>query len=246
MANYKLTFCYDGTRYRGWQNQNNVTNTIQHKMEMVLSDILHEPTSLQASGRTDAGVHAHMQVANFHSSQDLETDKILSQLRHQLPQDIGALILEKAPDDFHARLNCTGKTYRYFLWNSEDPCVFQRRYRTVLTEPLDLVSMQNAATLFLGTHDFSAFTSSRNKKHSSVRTIREITIRKEGPEIIMEYSADGFLYNMVRIIAGTLEKVGMGVYPPEYVKEILDSRDRRLSAPKAAARGLTLMEIRYL
>ena len=159
MANYKLTFCYDGTRYRGWQNQNNVTNTIQHKMEMVLSDILHEPTSLQASGRTDAGVHAHMQVANFHSSQDLETDKILSQLRHQLPQDIGALILEKAPDDFHARLNCTGKTYRYFLWNSEDPCVFQRRYRTVLTEPLDLVAMQKAATLFLGTHDFSAFTS---------------------------------------------------------------------------------------
>ena len=245
MANYKLTFCYDGTRYRGWQNQNNVTNTIQHKMEMVLSDILHEPTSLQASGRTDAGVHAHMQVANFHSSQDLETDKILSQLRHQFPQDIGALILEKVPDDFHARLNCTGKTYRYFLWNSEDPCVFQRRYRTVLTEPLDLVSMQNAATLFLGTHDFSAFTSSRNKKHSSVRTIRDITIRKEGPEIIMEYSADGFLYNMVRILTGSLIEVGLGEKTKEDLIDALESGIRADAGFTAPPQGLFLWNVEY-
>ena len=245
MANYKLTFCYDGTRYRGWQNQNNVTNTIQHKMEMVLSDILHEPTSLQASGRTDAGVHAHMQVANFHSSQDLETDKILSQLRHQLPQDLGALILEKVPDDFHARLNCTGKSYRYYLWNSEDPCVFQRRYRTVLTEPLDLVSMQNAATLFLGTHDFSAFTSSRNKKHSSVRTIREITIRKEGPEIIMEYSADGFLYNMVRILTGSLIEVGLGKKTKEDLIDALESGIRADAGFTAPPQGLFLWNVEY-
>lgn len=245
MANYKLTFCYDGTRYRGWQNQNNVTNTIQHKMEMVLSDILHEPTSLQASGRTDAGVHAHMQVANFHSSQDLETDKILSQLRHQLPQDIGALILEKVPDSFHARLNCTGKSYRYYLWNSEDPCVFQRRYRTVLTEPLDLVAMQNAATLFLGTHDFSAFTSSRNKKHSSVRTIREITIRKEGPEIIMEYSADGFLYNMVRILTGSLIEVGLGEKTKEDLIDALESGIRADAGFTAPPQGLFLWNVEY-
>ena len=245
MANYKLTFCYDGTRYRGWQNQNNVTNTIQHKMEMVLSDILHETTSLHASGRTDAGVHAHMQVANFHSSQDLETDKILSQLRHQLPQDIGALILENAPDDFHARLNCTGKTYRYFLWNSEDPCVFQRRYRTVLTEPLDLVAMQNAATLFLGTHDFSAFTSSRNKKHSSVRTIRDITIRKEGPEIIMEYSADGFLYNMVRILTGSLIEVGLGEKTKEDLIDALESGIRADAGFTAPPQGLFLWNVEY-
>lgn len=245
MANYKLTFCYDGTRYRGWQNQNNVTNTIQHKMEMVLSDILHEPTSLQASGRTDAGVHAHMQVANFHSSQDLETDKILSQLRHQLPQDIGALILEKVPDSFHARLNCTGKTYRYYLWNSEDPCVFQRRYRTVLSEPLDLVAMQNAATLFLGTHDFSAFTSSRNKKHSSVRTIREITIRKEGPEIIMEYSADGFLYNMVRILTGSLIEVGLGEKTKEDLIDALESGIRADAGFTAPPQGLFLWNVEY-
>ena len=245
MANYKLTFCYDGTRYRGWQNQNNVTNTIQHKMEMVLSDILHEPTSLQASGRTDAGVHAHMQVANFHSSQDLETDKILSQLRHQFPQDIGALILEKVPDDFHARLNCTGKTYRYYLWNSEDPCVFQRRYRTVLTEPLDLVAMQNAATLFLGTHDFSAFTSSRNKKHSSVRTIRDITIRKEGPEIIMEYSADGFLYNMVRILTGSLIEVGLGEKTKEDLIDALESGIRADAGFTAPPQGLFLWNVEY-
>lgn len=245
MANYKLTFCYDGTRYRGWQNQNNVTNTIQHKMEMVLSDILHEPTSLQASGRTDAGVHAHMQVANFHSSQDLETDKILSQLRHQLPQDIGALILEKVPDSFHARLNCTGKTYRYYLWNSEDPCVFQRRYRTVLTEPLNLVAMQKAATLFLGTHDFSAFTSSRNKKHSSVRTIREITIRKEGPEIIMEYSADGFLYNMVRILTGSLIEVGLGEKTKEDLIDALESGIRADAGFTAPPQGLFLWNVEY-
>ena len=245
MANYKLTFCYDGTRYRGWQNQNNVTNTIQHKMEMVLSDILHEPTSLQASGRTDAGVHAHMQVANFHSSQDLETDKILSQLRHQLPQDIGALILEKVPDSFHARLNCTGKTYRYYLWNSEDPCVFQRRFRTVLTEPLNLVAMQKAATLFLGTHDFSAFTSSRNKKHSSVRTIREITIRKEGPELIMEYSADGFLYNMVRILTGSLIEVGLGEKTKEDLIDALESGIRADAGFTAPPQGLFLWNVEY-
>lgn len=245
MANYKLTFCYDGTRYRGWQNQNNVTNTIQHKMEMVLSDILHEPTFLQASGRTDAGVHAHMQVANFHSSQDLETDKILSQLRHQFPQDIGALILEKVPDSFHARLNCTGKTYRYYLWNSEDPCVFQRRYRTVLTEPLNLVAMQKAATLFLGTHDFSAFTSSRNKKHSSVRTIREITIRKEGPELIMEYSADGFLYNMVRILTGSLIEVGLGEKTKEDLIDALESGIRADAGFTAPPQGLFLWNVEY-
>ena len=190
-------------------------------------------------------MHAHMQVANFHSSQDLETDKILSQLRHQFPQDIGALILEKVPDSFHARLNCTGKTYRYYLWNSEDPCVFQRRYRTVLTEPLDLVSMQNAATLFLGTHDFSAFTSSRNKKHSSVRTIRDITIRKEGPEIIMEYSADGFLYNMVRILTGSLIEVGLGEKTKEDLIDALESGIRADAGFTAPPQGLFLWNVEY-
>lgn len=245
MANYKLTFCYDGSRYRGWQNQNNVSNSIQHKMESVLKDILHEEVSIQASGRTDAGVHARMQVANFHSGQDMDTDRILSQLRHQLPQDIGALLLEPVPESFHARLSCTGKTYRYYLWNSEEPCVFQRRYRTVYPGPLDLAAMKNASTLFIGKHDFSAYTSSRNKKHSSTRTIREITITQNGPEIILEFSADGFLYNMVRILTGSLIEVGSGEKTAEDLSHALESGVRADAGFTAPPQGLFLWNVEY-
>ncbi len=245
MANYKLTFCYDGSRYRGWQNQNNVSSTIQHKMESVLKDILHEEVSIQASGRTDAGVHARMQVANFHCGQDLEPARILSQLRHQLPQDIGVLQLEPVPESFHARLSCTGKTYRYYLWNSEEPCVFQRKYRTVYPGPLDLAAMRNASSLFTGKHDFSAFTSSRNKKHSSVRTIREITISQDGPEIILEYSADGFLYNMVRILTGSLIEVGSGEKTAEDLSHALESGVRADAGFTAPPQGLFLWNVEY-
>ena len=245
MANYKLTFCYDGSRYRGWQNQNNVSSTIQHKMESVLNDILHEKVSLQASGRTDAGVHARMQVANFHSRQDLDTVRILGQLRHQLPQDIGALQLEPVPESFHARLNCTGKTYRYYLWNSEEPCVFMRKYRTVIPGSLDLDAMNHAASLFKGTHDFSAFTSSRNKKHSSVRTSREITVTREGPEIILEYSADGFLYNMVRILTGSLIEVGSGEKTAKDLSRALESGTRADAGFTAPPQGLFLWNVEY-
>lgn len=245
MSNYKLTFSYDGSRYHGWQSQHNITNTIQHKMESILTSILHEEISLQASGRTDAGVHAYRQVANFHCAPIADPDSTLSRLRHQLPGDIGAVALEEVPENFHARLSCTGKTYRYFLWNSEEPCVFERKYRTILTEPLDVDTMRSASTLFLGTHDFSAYTSSRNKKHSNVRTIRRIDIKQNSAEVMLEYSADGFLYNMVRILTGSLIEVGLGEKTAEDLSRALESKVRKDAGFTAPAQGLFLWDVEY-
>ena len=157
MPNYRLTLCYDGTRWKGWQKQGNTDHTIQGKLEQALERILGQPVQVVGSGRTDAGAHALGQVANFHTDSALACGEILAALRRYMPEDIGIYSCSEAPFRFHSRLNAVRKTYRYRVWNSEMPCVFDRRYVYVLPAELDLSAMERAVEAVLGTHDFSAF-----------------------------------------------------------------------------------------
>ena len=245
MQNYKLTLCYDGTRYKGWQRQGNTPGTIQEKLETILSRMLEQPVELAASGRTDAGVHARRQVCSFRAETRLTPEELLRELRVHLPEDIGAISLETAPPRFHARLSCKEKTYLYRIWNSDVPEVFQRRFVLPLPEPLDQAAMEQAAALLCGKHDFAAFCSVKNSKKSTVRKLRRISILREGDELRLYFTGDGFLYNMVRILTGTLLEVGLGLRRPEDMSAILASRDRSQAGPTAPAKGLTLWAVEY-
>ncbi len=245
MRNFMLTLCYDGTRYRGWQRQGNTDNTIQAKLETLLSRFLGQEIELAASGRTDAGVHARRQVCSFHAGTALSADFMLTELRKFLPEDIGALALEEAPPRFHARLSCTEKTYVYRVWNSLEPNVFDRRYVYVFPQALDIDAMRRAAALLLGRHDFAAFCTAHGKKRSTVRELRRIEIDRAGDELRLSFTGDGFLYNMVRILTGTLLEVGDGQRSPESVREALESLDREKAGFTAPAQGLFLWDVRY-
>lgn len=245
MPNYMLKLCYDGTRYKGWQKQGNTAGTIQEKLETILSRLLDQPVELAASGRTDAGVHAREQVCSFRADTVLSTEELLRRLRAHLPEDIGALSLEIAPPRFHARLSCVGKTYVYRIWNSRDPDVFERKFRTCVSESLDLDAMRRAADLLCGEHDFAAFCSAKPGKKSTVRELRSIQIEKNGADLRLIYAGSGFLYNMVRILTGTLLEVGKGLRQPEEMSRILASRDRRMAGPTAPAQGLFLWQVDY-
>ena len=245
MRNFKLTLCYDGTRYKGWQRQGNTGGTIQEKLETLLSRLLEQPVELAASGRTDAGVHARRQVCSFRADTALAPDTLLQEIRAHLPDDIGAVSLELAPPRFHARLSSVEKTYVYRIWNSEAPNVFERRYVLPVPESLDLAAMGRAAALLCGEHDFAAFCSVKNSKKSTVRHLRDISLEQKGPELRLSFTGDGFLYNMVRILTGTLLEVGLGQRQPEEMGEILASRDRTRAGATAPAKGLTLWDVRY-
>ena len=243
--NFRLTLCYDGTRYRGWQRQGNTENTIQAKMEAMLSRMLLQEIELAASGRTDAGVHARRQVCSFRADTDYENIFMLTELRKHLPEDIGAISLEEAGPRFHARLNCREKTYVYRVWNSEEPNVFERRYVFPDPAPLDIDSMRKAAQSLLGEHDFSAFCSNKHMKKSAVRTLSDIQIERRGGEVRLTYTGSGFLYNMVRILTGTLLEVGHGQRSVDSVKAALLSLDREQAGFTAPAQGLILWDVHY-
>lgn len=245
MPNFKLTVCYDGSRYKGWQKQGNAENTIQGRLENALGGILGEPVEISGSGRTDAGAHAKMQVASFRAATKMPPEEILERLRSVLPEDIGALSLSIAEPRFHARLSCVGKTYVYRVWNSRCPNVFERRFMYTVADPLDLGAMQKAAEYFLGSHDFSAFCSLKRMKRSAVRHIDLLRVERIGDEIRFTVSGDGFLYNMVRIIVGTLLEVGKGIIAPDAIPDILASLDRQNAGYTAPAKGLCLEEVRY-
>lgn len=242
---FRLTLCYEGTRYRGWQRQGNTDNTIQARLETLLTRLLEQPVELAASGRTDAGVHARRQVCSFRADTDWDAGFMLTKLRQRLPEDIGAVNLEEAAPRFHARLNCREKTYLYRVWNSEAPNVFERRFVYPCPEPLDLDGMRRAATLLLGEHDFSAFCSVKHMKKSAVRRLSGIEIRREGNEVRLFFTGSGFLYNMVRILTGTLLEVGTGRRSAESVQAALKSLDREQAGFTAPAQGLTLWDVRY-
>ena len=245
MANYKLTLNYDGSRYKGWQRLGSGENTLQAKLENVLSRLFDTPVEVIGSGRTDAGVHALGQVANFHVQTRLSAADILTHLRTYLPEDVGVHSVEEVDARFHSRLNAVEKTYRYRIWNSREPCVFERKFVWNIPERLDLSAMEEGALYLTGTHDFMAFCSNKHFKKSSVRTVHSINIQRAGPEIVIDVTGDGFLYNMVRIIAGTLIRVGRGYYEPERVKEILEAKERTEAGVTAPANGLVLVEIKY-
>ena len=208
MRNLRLDICYDGTRYRGWQRLPGKDDTIQGKLETTLSRILGEHIEISGSGRTDAGVHAKHQIANFHCDTAMTAEEILEQLRRYLPEDIGIHSCKDVSPRFHARLNAKEKTYLYRIWNSETPCVFDRRYVTVMPERLNLDAMREAAAHLCGEHDFSAFCGNAKMKKSTVRFIRSIAIKPCGEEVRLYFTGNGFLHNMVRILTGTLVEVG--------------------------------------
>ena len=245
MRNFRLTLAYDGSRYAGWQRQGNTENTIQQKLETLLGRLLAQPVELAASGRTDAGVHARRQVCSFHADTALSCDVMLTELRKFLPEDIGALALEEATPRFHARLNCTGKSYVYRIWNSDEPNVFERKWMLAAPQELDLEAMRRAAEALTGEHDFAAFCANRHMKKTTVRNLKSIEIRRMGGEIRIALTADGFLYHMVRILVGTLLEVGEGKRAPEDMASVLASGDRMEAGPTAPAQGLTLWSVKY-
>lgn len=244
MRNIRLDICYDGTRYRGWQRLPGKDDTIQAKIENVLSRVLEEPIEISGSGRTDSGVHAQGQVANFHCQSGMPCGEILEKLRQYLPEDIGILRCKEVSERFHARLNATEKTYRYRIWNSEQPCVFQRRFVTVLTQKLDVPAMEKAAAYLLGEHDFSAFCAAKSKKKSTIRRIDSITITQVEEEVQFDVTGNGFLYNMVRIIVGTLVEVGLHQRDASSIPTLFGA-DRADAGVLMNAQGLCLMEVTY-
>ena len=219
-------------------------DTIQGKIETALSRILGETIEISGSGRTDAGVHAEGQVANFHCESKMPAERILSELRRYLPEDIGIISCKEVSERFHARLNAREKTYRYRIWNSEMPCVFDRRYVTVMPERLNLDAMREAAEYLCGEHDFSAFCGNAKMKKSTVRFIRSIEIKPCGDEIRLYFTGNGFLHNMVRILTGTLVEVGRGERTPESIPELFGNK-RAEAGFLAPAKGLCLEEVMY-
>lgn len=244
MRNLRLDICYDGTRYKGWQRLAGNDNTIQGKLEKTLSRLLDEQIEVCGSGRTDAGTHALGQVVSFHCQSQMPCEDILSGLRMYLPEDIGVYSCRNVSPRFHARLNAKTKTYRYRLWNSESPCVFDRKYVHIDTAVLDLEKMRQAAQYYIGTHDFSAFCGNKHMKKSTVRTIHDFTIEKMGNEIMFTVAGNGFLQHMVRIMVGTLLEVGKGLRSVESI-DALYGGERAAAGPAVPACGLCLMEVTY-
>lgn len=244
MRNLRLDLCYEGTRYRGWQRLPGVDNTIQAKLETTLSRILGETVTVTGSGRTDAGTHALHQVANVRCESTMPCEEILSQLRRYLPEDIGIYSCRNVSERFHARLNAKTKTYRYRLWNSESPCVFDRRFVYVDARKLDLEAMGAAAEQLLGQHDFSAFCANRHMKKSTVRQIFRLDIQQVGGEIRFTVQGNGFLHSMVRILVGTLLEVGAGERTAESIPALFGG-PRAEAGPTVPAQGLCLMEVTY-
>ena len=244
MPNYKSILQYDGSRYRGWQRLSDSDMTVQGKLEAVLTKTFGEPVEVQGSGRTDAGVHALGQCASFRTVRDLPPAEVLAALRAYLPEDVGAVSVEYAPPRFHARLSAVEKTYRYRVWTTEAPCVFERRFVYVLPGDYDLKAMEAAARLLEGSHDFRACSAVKTNK-STVRTVRRIAISRTGDELRFDFSADGFLHHMVRILTGTLLEVGRGNRTPESVTELLAGGPRSAAGFTVPAKGLCLMEVRY-
>ncbi len=244
MKRVKLVVAYDGTNYRGWQFQTNGL-TIEEVLNRELTALLKEPIAVIGASRTDSGVHARCNVAVFNTENRMPADKICFAVNQKLPDDIRVLSSEEVAPDWHPRkANCT-KTYEYRILNSRVAMPLERLYSYFCYFPLDVERMREAARYLMGEHDFTSFCSARAQSEESVRTVYSLDVLQEGNMITLRISGSGFLYNMVRIIAGTLLKVGMGVYPPSHVEEILEARDRQKAGQTAPACGLTLVSLEY-
>jgi tRNA pseudouridine38-40 synthase len=245
MKNYRAVVQYEGSRYDGWQKQKNTDQTIQGKLEMVLGKMTGSAVEVQGSGRTDAGVHAFGQVCNFKIETQKTGEDIRNYLNHYLPDDIGVLEVKEVPMRFHSRLNAVGKKYMYRVRKSPIPAVFERRCVYEYTKELDLQKMKEAADLFIGKHDFKAFCSNKHVKKSTVREIYEIDIYEVEGEVRFLYYGNGFLYNMVRILTGTLLEIGEGKRRAEEIPSLFAKGERDMAGFTAPACGLTLLEVEY-
>lgn len=246
MYNYKMSIAYDGTKYLGWQTQSNQPlKTIQGKLQHVLSILFDEDIQVIASGRTDAGVHAKKQVANFHASSYKPSHEILAYLREYLPCDIAVTELKDASERFHARYNCLTKRYGYYIDTQFIADPFNVRYAYHVPESLDIDKMKEAATYLIGTHDFKSFTSMKNKKKSTVKCIHSIDFEATPSGFVIFYHGNGFLQHMVRILTGTLLEVGLGHLEPDAILEILAAKTRAMAGPTAPSHALFLEEAIY-
>ena len=244
--NYKIIVEYDGSNYSGWQVQKNTRQTIQQKLEDALSRINKKRVEVTGAGRTDAGVHAAGQTANFFLDVDIPTEKIPIALNTELPADIICKKAEKVGADFHARYDARGKKYRYRILNSNFNSVFVRNFVYNVYQKLDLKVMQRAAEIFEGSHDFASFCAAGSSVESTVRKINSIDLyRAEDGEIWIDVIGNGFLYNMIRILAGTLIETGLGKRTLSEMEYILQSCDRNNAGFTAPAQGLTLMKVFY-
>jgi tRNA pseudouridine38-40 synthase len=245
MRNIRLTLSYDGTDFHGWQTQPGF-RTVQQTLEEAIGTLTGEASvHVNASGRTDTGVHAVGQVVNFRSEIRLAPEVIVRALNANLPHDVVVREAVEAAEEFDANRDARRKLYRYVLHDGLVPDVFQRRYSYHSRYQLDAAVMARAAAVLRGTHDFACFETQWPNRTSSVRTITHLAINRSGDWIWIDVEADGFLYNMVRAIAGTLVNVGRGYWPAERVGEILAGRDRTQAGPTAPARGLFLMRVTY-
>lgn len=243
--NVKLTIQYDGTRYDGWQRQGNTDNTLQGRLEGVLSRMVGKPVEIQGAGRTDAGVHALGQVASVHLPEGYTPQEVQNYLNRYLPEDVAVVDVVEVGERFHARLSATGKEYRYHIRMGSVPDVFARKYQYRVEEPLDLDAMERAAGYLTGKHDFRSFCGNRRFKKSTVREVFHIGVEVCGSDLTLVYQGDGFLYNMVRILTGTLLEVGLGQRTPESMVDILEARERTSAGKTAPAQGLVLQEVYY-
>ena len=244
MRNLRLDICYDGTRYKGFQRLPGCDNTIQGKLEMTLSRLLGETIEVSGSGRTDAGTHAQNQVVSFHCESGMSCQEILEGLQAYLPEDIGVYSCRNVSPRFHARLHALEKTYRYRVWNSCEPCVFDRKYVYTDRTVYDVQRMDAAAQQFVGTHDFSAFCGNKHMKKSTVRTIKSFSVEQKGHEIVFLVTGNGFLQHMVRIMVGTLLEIGAGQREAASISNLFGAQ-RSLAGPAVPACGLCLMEVTY-
>ena len=248
ILNYRLIIKYDGTKYNGWQKQGNTANTIQGKIEDVISKMCGVHIEIAGSGRTDAGVHAIGQVANFKADIQMSVQEIKDYLNRYLPEDIAVTEVRIAPERFHSRLSAKKKTYLYRIYTGDDKPVFDKRYVHVpedMAGHLDIPAMKRAAEYIIGEHDFKSFCGNKHMKKSTVREIYSIDFCEGADELCIYFCGNGFLQNMVRIITGTLIDVGVHRTSPDDMQFILAGRDRSLAGRMAPAKGLTLLEVEY-
>ncbi len=243
--NMALLLEHDGSRYDGWQRQGNTDNTIEGKLEKILERLTGACQQVHGSGRTDAGVHAAGQVANVCLDTDMSEGELRDYLNRYLPEDIKVLQVREVPERFHSRLWAKEKTYTYYIDMDEKSSVFARKYTYAVGKGLDVGAMEQAVGYLVGTHDFAGFCSNKKKKKSTVRTIKDIRFQVSKNCLSVSVTGDGFLYNMVRILVGTLIEIGLGKRTPDSVKEVLDCRDRQAAGFMAPARGLFLVSVVY-
>ncbi len=245
MPNYRLVIQYDGGRYRGWQKLGNTENTIQGKLERVLAELTGEDTEIIGCSRTDAGVHAFGQIANFHTGRHFSEAEVMDYFTRYLPEDISVIDVDIVSDRFHSRYNAKSKTYLYRIWNREYSNPFMRKYSMHVAEKLNITDMLKVGSYFTGEHDFTTYSNAKSKKKSMVRNISSIDIKGEEGFINIRICGDGFLYNMVRKIVGTLTSVGLGEIEAKEIPHIIDSGVRKETGRMAEPWGLYLERIEY-